>query len=543
MRISPQTTSRGTGIIGKLIFSAFGLFFAFMGSMFVRQELEALKETKAMQQWIQTPCEITSSDVQDAGEDFKLALSYSYSFDGRDYTATRYSRAQTLTAETITEINQAQKRLSPGTQSICHVNPDHPAEAVFKRPTVKSATRAIGFTLLFPAFGLFFAVIPWLRGRSKPTVAAPTSTHLKAGKYGLVLFGAVFLLVGLSVTYHIGIKPILKSRDAKTWNTVPATVVSSKVKSHTSRSDGHDRTTYSVYIAYRYEINDEEFVGDQYSFTGGSSSGRAGKQNIVNQYPTGRTFDLFVNSANPEESVIVRNLGNRIFAGFIPLVFVFAGIGIMSIPFCRSRRARLNMQQAAQHTIALKGPSPVGKAIGISLFAILWTGVVVVLIKSNSGLLFPVVFGLVDIGILCGVVYHILAIFNPRPAAEISPGNIRPGTGVSLRWDINGNTARISKLTVTLQCRKVTTQTTGSGKGRSTKVVKTPLYTDELIATDNDFEIQRGTASFTIPDNRPVSRPGNSSGIEWLLLFHGDIARWPDLKQELPFIVYPEQGS
>ena len=54
-------------------------------------------------------------------------------------------------------------------------------------------------------------------------------------------------------------------------------VVSSKVKSH----DSDDGTTYSPYIAYRYEVSGEEFFGDQLSFMGGSSSGYAGKAEIV----------------------------------------------------------------------------------------------------------------------------------------------------------------------------------------------------------------------------------------------------------------------
>jgi hypothetical protein len=52
-------------------------------------------------------------------------------------------------------------------------------------------------------------------------------------------------------------------------------------------------------------------------------------------------------------------------------------------------------------------------------------------------------------------------------------------------------------------------------------------------------EIAQGTLQHIIPENRPASRPGQENGIEWQIVFHGDIARWPDLKAELPFIVYP----
>jgi hypothetical protein len=48
--------------------------------MFVKQALASLQETKAMQQWVETPCAIVSSEMKDAGEDYKLILSYTYSF-------------------------------------------------------------------------------------------------------------------------------------------------------------------------------------------------------------------------------------------------------------------------------------------------------------------------------------------------------------------------------------------------------------------------------------------------------------------------------
>ncbi len=528
----------GGGIVGKLMFSAFGLFFAFIGTQFVKQEWRGLQETKAMQQWVQTPCTLVSSELKDAGEDFRLEVSYRYEVDEKILTSTRYGRRPCYTAETIGEIDQASKRLQPGKTFNCHYNPANPAEAVLDLPSIKGARSSVAFTLFFPGFGLLFATLPWLRGRkSKKGESAETESKatVRSGKRGLILFGAVFALFGLIALMPMLIIPLQKTNAAKTWTAVPATVVSSKVKSH-SDDDG---TTYSPYIAYRYEVAGEEYLGDQYTFMGGSSSGRESKAAIVRQYPKGHTFNIYVNPDDPTESVIKRDASRSLLFGLVPLVFVFVGIAIIIAGF-RAKKAKLDPAQSHEHVVRLEGNSPINKAIGITLFTILWTGVTLFLFKSPS-LILPIIFGFFDLIIIGAAIHSILSIFNPRPTVEITPGNIRPGTSVALRWRLSGRADRIGRLTLSLQCLRVTTETSGHGKNRSTRIVKTPIFEDELLITDRQNEIVQGILQFRIPEEKPFSLPGNDGGIQWQLLFHGDIPRWPDLKQELPFIVYPEQ--
>ena len=71
------------------------------------------------------------------------------------------------------------------------------------------------------------------------------------------------------------------------------------------------------------------------------------------------------------------------------------------------------------------------------------------------------------------------------------------------------------------------------------KNIKTPLFTEELLQAENPHEIIQGTLQFQIPEKQPASIPGQENGIQWQLVFHGTIDGWPDLKQELPFTVYP----
>lgn len=529
-------------MVGKLVFSGFGLFFAFIGTQFVKQEWKNLQETKAMQQWPQTACTIVTSEVKDDGEDFRLELSYQYLVNGKTFTAERYGKNKYCTAETIGEIDQLHKKLPAGKASNCHYNPAKPDDAVLHLPTVKSARSSVALTCLFPIFGLLFATLPWLRGsrkkKAKSEAASETDTKKRSGKWIPIAFGAVFALIGLAVLKPLVLTPMQKARDAKTWNAVEAVVVSSKVKSH--KSD--DSTTYSPYIAYRYEVNGEEYLGDRYAFMGGSSSGYDGKAKIVNQYPKGHVFTVYVNPINPEDSVISRDLSNGLFFGLIPLIFIAVGIIIIIAGF-RAKKAKLDPGQAREHVVALKGSSPIGKAVGITLFAVIWNTIVFFIFKSDAPIIFHIMFGGAGLIVIGASIHSILAIFNPRPEVEITPGDVRPGSSVAMRWRTSGRADRIGKLTVSLQCLRITTETHRSGGKTRTTTVKTPVFTQELLQTVSPHEIAQGTLQFHVPEDQSASVPGNHNGIRWQLMFHGDIPRWPDLKQELPFTVYPEAPS
>ncbi len=534
------TTSIGSrGIVGKLIFSAFGLFFAFMGSMFAKQEWQSLQEIRAMQKWTAVPCTIETSRLEDHGEDFRLAVTYSYRVDGHTFTCDQYGMRKYFTADSIAEIKSAEKKLQPGKVIDGHCNPDHPSEAVLNLPAIGSARSALTFSLIFPAAGILISSIPWLRSR-KSRRSRPSATQAKSPKIFLLIFGSVFALFGSIMIKPFLITPLQKSQDSKTWNEIAAVVVSSKVKSH-SDDDG---TTYSPYIAYRYTIDGEEYFGDRYTFVGGSSSGRDRKAAIVRQYPNGREFTLYVNPADPSESVIIRDAGAELLFGLIPLVFTIIGIAIIIGGFKAGKASpkKLDDRQAREHIIELKGKSRLGAALFITLFAIVWNGAVYLIYRADAGPLFLSIFGFFGIVSIVLAVKTILSMFNPRPSVEITPGDIRPGTSVAVRWRMDGKVERIRRLAISVQCLRVTTETSGSGKNRSTRVVKTPVYDEEVQTTTHPREIATGTAQFHIPEEKPFSLPGNHGGIQWQLTFRGDIPRWPDIKEEMEFLVYPARS-
>ncbi|MDF7826065.1 DUF3592 domain-containing protein [Pontiellaceae bacterium B12227] len=529
------TTSGSGGIGGKILFSLFGLFFAFIGSQFVKTEWQSLQETKAMQQWVPMNCTIETCTAEDYGDDFRLDLSYSYTVNGRQYTSNRYGKQHHLVRESISAIKAVEKTLVPGKTISGYHNPDDPAQAVLDLPTIGSTRSTLGMTFVFPTIGILFATVPWLRRKKK----AETKTNQPAPKIFLIVFGGIFALVGSLMLKPMAIDPVQKIQRAKNWSVVPAVVVSSKVKSH----DSDDGTTYSPYIAYRYELNGHEYFGDQLTFIGGSSSGYESKAAIVRQYPKGYEFQVYVNPLDPAESVINPKASAGLLFCLIPLIFTLVGIGIIIGGFRAGKggKIKLNQEQAQEHIVVLKGTSRIGAALFITLFTIIWNGVVYLIYRSDAGLFFLAVFGffgLVSIGL---AIKTYLSLFNPRPVVEITPGNIRPGTNIALRWRLNGRVDRLNDLGIELKCLKVTTETSGHGKNRSTRCVKTPLYECGIFKSSSPLEIPQGALQCIIPADRPASRPGNHNGIEWQIVFSGDIPHWPDLKQEFRFLVYPDE--
>jgi hypothetical protein len=219
---------------------------------------------------------------------------------------------------------------------------------------------------------------------------------------------------------------------------------------------------------------------------------------------------------------------------------MLVGIGVL-IGGLLPKKIKLDDAQAGEQIVTLKGKSRIGNVIGISIFAVTWNGAVVFLLMVDAPILFKVIFGLVGLGVIAGVVHSVLACFNPRPIVEITPGNIKPGTNGALRWGFEGQTDRIRSLKITLQCVHITSETRRSGSETRTKVIKTPTFSNELFSNTKHNEIVRGAVNFQIPENQPASRRGSTDGVLWVLKFEGDIPKWPDIKEEFTFLVYPAE--
>jgi hypothetical protein len=139
-----------------------------------------------------------------------------------------------------------------------------------------------------------------------------------------MVFGLVFAGAGVAVGFQ-SFSSLRQYRAASAWVETPAVVTASDVRSHR----GDDSTTYRPYIAYAYTVDGQDYEGDRYDFWNVSSSGYDGKAAIVRAHPVGREIRIFVDPANPVESVINRQAGwGILFPTLFPLIFIVVGSAV-----------------------------------------------------------------------------------------------------------------------------------------------------------------------------------------------------------------------
>jgi hypothetical protein len=151
---------------------------------------------------------------------------------------------------------------------------------------------------------------------------------------------AALLICGLVVsTFFAG--PIRKVFQAKSWQHVPCTILSSQTRS----PDGGE--TCSVEVTYEYFVGGERRLGSQYQFMSGSSSiDCEGKRTVVGRLAPGTQAVCFVNPADPSDAVIERGFTPEMLFALIPAAFVaFGCAGILGVLLLKGKTP---LSQAAQ---------------------------------------------------------------------------------------------------------------------------------------------------------------------------------------------------
>jgi len=165
-------------------------------------------------------------------------------------------------------------------------------------------------------------------GWGKKRKSISSGADRRSSSCGLAIVGIAFAGMGLLMFSLVFLVPLFKVLGAKDWVETPCVVVSSEVRSHR----GEDSTTYSIEITYDYSFGDGDYRGDRYSFLRMSSSGRTGKQKVVDKYLPGTESTCFVNQRNPSESALKKGISGGFFVGLFPLVFVIIGVLLMFLP-------------------------------------------------------------------------------------------------------------------------------------------------------------------------------------------------------------------
>ena len=494
--------------------------------------------------WKETPCTILSSEVQPKGNKYSLNVSYHYTFEGQDYTGTNV-RGSGNDYDDALDAQHAFRRYRSDRQTTCYVNASNPGESALERTSIFFLL-ALLFPLIFVSIGAGGIYFMWRTPREGQRAISERQRGSGSSALPLRIIGVPFVLIGSLLTYYFAIRPTLAIREASNWLETPCTITASRVAENRG-SKGE--TTYSIEIRYEYFIEGEKILGDKYNFDTGSSSGRDWRQKIVRAYPAGRKTVCYVNPADPDESVLVRDTSMNRWWGMIPLIFVFAG-GAMLLA---SRRKTTNARNGTASAAPLRGvigdvgapvtlkPSstPLGAFIGLLIFSLIWNGIVLgILFSANlptPAKLFLGLFALIGVAIFLGAIHQFLALFNPRPTLETSSNSVRLGQELQIRFSFTGRVQRIQKLTIHLRGREEATYR----RGTDTTTDKSIFAEHLLLETGNTVQMKSGNVVVHIPADTMHSFNAPNNKIIWTLHLHGSIPRWPDIDVEFPFTVLP----
>lgn len=557
-------------VVGKVGISLFFFVFFGMGLVFEVLIIRELGNAISQRFWKKTACTILASDIEEkprSDTPYTFTVSYEYEFSSKKYTSAVYKRGYSG-SDKYDKVGKLVERYPVGKKTFCYVNTAEPSKAVLKHQSLLFGL-AFFFVLIFVLIGAGGLYAVWFRGGKKggaEPIAAKARRRGKKGKYGLAVFFSIFALAGAGMLYPLGIRRVAKTLDAEKWAETPCKIVSAQVRSHT----GDDSTTYSVDILYEYEFDGKTYKSNRYDFIGGSSSGHSGKARVVSSYEAAKNPVCYVNPEKPSQAVLKRGFHLALLFALFPLPFLAVGVGGLVFTI-RGKKGKLKsttpqwmpqtgeasvtespfVGEAVSGRVVLKPKySPLTKLLGAIAVAVFWNGIVSIFVyqavqgfrrgRPEWGLtLFMIPFVLIGIGMIGFVFYQLLALFNPRPTLRLSSGTIPLGGAAELGWRFSGRTSVISQLKITLLGREEATYR----RGTKTHTDKNTFYEMEILATTERREITSGQVGLIIPADTMHSFEAQNNKIIWAIEVHGDIKRWPDVKESFKITVAPAKNN
>lgn len=551
----------------------FGVFLA-AGLAIFSATLPSTLRHAATYAWHTVPCRMVESAivVQDSPEGGAAGwhVAFAYAVEGREYVGRRLTVNHPV-GSAHDDLRRSQQ-LSPGTATTCLVNPANPADAVLERQ---------GFgVLLVPLFPLIFVAVggggiwaAWRRSRAPQGLTARVATRSTAERRGRLvgmLFGGVFFVVGVVLTWLLFIRPVLGIAAAKSWPEVPCEIVSSEVASHSS----DDGTTYSIEITYRYEVDGRAYVSNRYGFTIGSSSGYKGKAQVVAAHPPGSRATCFVNPADPTDAVMDRGWTAAMGFGLIPVVFALVGGGLLLAMLRKPgaaadagafRGGTPGAAGAAGSRSSGAGAVPVGigtgplelkpvssrriKVLGAALVALFWNGIVsVFVVQLFSGgwagfswflAIFLTPFVAVGVFLVVLLVRQVLALSNPVPVLTLATPVLHPGGRLEVSWVLRGRVQALRHLRLTLEGREEATYR----RGTDTRTDREVFAEFPVAEASDPAGLAAGRAALELPRRLMHSFSAAHNKITWQLRVRGDVPRWPDIDDEYTIVILPPGGA
>lgn len=418
-----------------------------------------------------------------------------------------------------------------------------------------------------------------IRGRSRPG-----SKQLGRG-CGALFFG-IFLLFGIggTVGVFLGIvRPLWRA------NHVYVEGRCAVLDKRVVESRGDDSTTYRPEIHIKYNVGGREFQTWTYDAARVSSSGRAGKQKIIDQYSVGREYPCWYDPDDPSKAVLVRGFSWAYLFILIPLVFLAVGGGGIYYSLWGGKKARREKVEAGsaaefggdaghgttagveQYPTVPDGDlsdspgttlkyqlaasmSPGYALLGILFAALFWNGItsifVGIAVKSHLDrrpewflTIFIIPFVLIGLVLILAFFRQLLVTTGiGRTAAEISDHPLRPGGSYQV-WVSQSGNLQVNDFRVLLVCEEEASYRQGTSTRTETKRV----YESEVFRNEA-FEIQKGLTyeakcDVRVPTEAMHSFEGGHNKIHWKLLVKGDVAGWPDFDRNFKLVVVPAPAA
>lgn len=555
----------GCAIVFGIGWTLFSLVFVFIG-------LSQFWKRQTSESWQRVPCTIERFEIKtDHTQDppFVADVKFRYQWNGTKYISTKLwpERKGSNEYETLAKIREpilhaANKTVVEGLQTTCVVNPQKPEDASLCGTDASGHLTPLIFVImggLFAAIGVKF-VIGAFRRKGKAPVHSDAANQA-SGNAIVLVFCSIFGLAGFAIFFGVAVPQVREYVAIQSWVETPAQVIWSRVVAVSGKS-----TTYKAEIFYRYTVQGREYHSTRDELMGGSSSGRKGKQAVVEANPPGKALICYVNPTKPWQAILKREVGWSALLILFPLPFMAFGIGGWWMALREKRKkepaflnrtnARQSHQRPTDQTFGISsgasaqifrsGRSRISMLLIILIFAGIWNAVVSAAIFGtweswrNGELhwlvvIFLIPFVVIGVLLIVGAVCSLAAFFSPRYELRTPHGILAPGRSASLAWRRKGGLGNPSRFALYLIGLEEVTR--GSGKSRST--TKTVFHEALLHQADGPIIPQEGRTQITIPEDAMHSFEGSSNKVRWLLRVQARMAFLPRVDDEFEIQVRP----
>ena len=353
----------------------------------------------------------------------------------------------------------------------------------------------------------------------------------RASYWGGTLFGLLFFGVGAGFLL-LGVIPNLwdavRMRD---WVQVPAEVVQLDLKSN----HGDDTTTYKVIARFRYVYDGRSYTGNRVGIADGGSDNVGDWQHHTWSRLKGRKHTtLWVNPADPSESVFDRDLRWGLLGFKMIFVIVFGGAGAVVLWFINRKPAPVSPGLPAWQASADWHDNRIRSNARASLwfawgFAVFWNAISAPiafilpgeLARGNQLIWIALLFPLVGLGLLVWAIRQTLAWRRfgvTQLELDPFPGAIGGDVGGTLELRLPYNPRH--RFRVTLTCLHVYTRRTSDGN----ETVRDAKWQDEQPAVvEPGMHGTRLRFLFQSPVDLPESSEEGSDRYEWMLQIAGSL--------------------